>query len=176
MIRLTIHCAAIALALVPALAGCNMAARPKAPIQANLRDETVHGDRPTGPKGACWASDETPAVIETITDHIAEQATATSDAGYRTETRQQIVKPREQIWFRTPCDVDLTPDVIATLQRALAARGLYSGNPTGTLDAATRAAIRAFQIPRGLNSDRLLLATARDLGVIAADFGRITAK
>lgn len=164
-----------ALAQIGGLAGCNLADLPPAPVEANLRAETLRGDKPTGPDGACWASDETPAVIETITDQIAEAATDQSDAGYRTETRQEIVQPREKIWFRTPCAPALTTDVVATLQRALAARGLYKGEITGELDTATKTAIRIFQAARGLNSDRLSLAAARDLGVIASDFGDQTA-
>jgi hypothetical protein len=155
------------------LAGCQGAILPRAPVVADLGAQTVTGPRPTGPEGACWASDETPAVIETVTEQIAEQATAETDAGFRTETSQEIVKPREQIWFRTPCDADLTPEVLTTLQRALAVRGFYVGEPTGSFDPGTRRAIRAFQLQRGLNSDRLSLAAARDLGVIASDFGQI---
>ena len=160
-------------AMALCLAGCQGARLPPAPVVADLAAQTVTGARPSGPIGACWARDETPAVIETVTEQIAEAATDTTDAGYRTETRQEIIKPREQIWFRTPCDADLSPDVLTTLQRALAVRNFYSDAPTGVLDPTTRRAIRAFQLQRGLNSDRLSLAAARDLGVIASDFGQI---
>ncbi len=159
------------LAAACGLSGCNLVTSPTGPIVADLRAESVRGEMPTAPKGACWASDETPAVIETVIEQIAEAAAPDRDAGYRTETRQEIVQPREKIWFRTPCDAALSPDVVATLQRALAARGLYNAPSTGVLDPATRSAIRAFQLPRGLNSDRLSLAAARELGVVAADFG-----
>ena len=159
------------LAAAHGLAGCNLATAPRGPAVADLRDESVRGDRPTTPEGACWASDATPAVIETVTEQIAEAAAPDRDAGYRTEIRQEIVQPREKIWFRTPCDAALSPDVVTTLQRALAARGLYKPAATGVLDPATRSAIRAFQLARGLNSDRLSLSAARELGVVAADFG-----
>ena len=152
-------------------AGCALVPQPKAKADADLAAEIIQGPRPASPDGTCFATDETPAVIETVTDQIAQGATASQDAGYITQTRQNIIQPRAQIWFRAPCDAELTPDVIATLQRALAARGLYSADPTGMFDPATRAAIRAYQSPRGLNSDRLSLAAARDLGVIAADLG-----
>lgn len=157
------------------LAGCAIGARPKAPQDADLAAEIVQGARPTTPAGACWANDETPAVIETVTDQIAQAASPSQDAGYVTQVQQNIVQPRAQIWFRTPCDGVLTGDVITTLQRALAVRGFYSEDLTGQLDAATRRAIRAYQLPRGLNSDRLSLATARELGIVAADFGDETA-
>lgn len=159
------------LAVVYGLSGCNLATVTTGPVTADLRAESVRGERPNAPEGACWASDETPAVIETVTDQIAEAENPDQDAGYRTETRQEIVQPREKIWFRTPCDAALSPDVVTTLQRALAARGLYTSPNTGVIDPPTRRAIRAFQLPRGLNSDRLSLAAARELGVVAADFG-----
>ena len=152
-------------------AGCDLAGARRMPMGSDLIAETVRGDKPTGPDGACWASDETPAVIETVTEQIAEDPTGQSEGSYRTETRQEIVQPREKIWFRTPCAAELTPEVVATLQRALRARGLYALPASGVPDAATGAAIRAFQLPRGLNSDQLSLTAAQDLGVIAQDFG-----
>ena len=154
-----------------ALAGCQAIALPEAPADVSLAAEILQGDRPERPEGACWAKDETPAIIETITEQTAQDASVTQDAGYLTQTRHDIVQPRTQFWFRAPCDAVLTPDVIATLQRALAARGFFADTPSGLFDPATRAAIRVYQSARGLNSDRLSLAAARDLGVVAADFG-----
>ena len=172
MIRSRILCAALAVAPLFGLGGCGLGNDLVAPEAVDLSAETIRGSKPTTPKDACWASDETPAVIETVTEQIAEVATADRDAGFRTETVQEIVQPREKIWFRTPCDAALTPDVLTTLQRALAVRGFYTVPQTGVLDQTTRSAIRAFQLPRGLNSDRLSLAAARDLGVVPADFGQ----
>lgn len=165
MIRNPHICAVLA---VVSLAGCESQARPKAPEEASLAAEVLRGDRPNGPVGACWATDQTPGVIETVTE---QTASGTQDAGYVTQTHQEIVQERVQTWFRTPCDAALTQDVIATLQRALAVRSYYAGEPNGLFDPATRTAIRAYQAARGLNSDRLSLAAARDLGVVAADFG-----
>ena len=170
MIRPLISTAFGAAALCLLIGGCAGASLPKAPAAADLADEAFRGDKPDGPEGACWARDETPAVIETVTEQIAEAAGPENPAGYSTETRQEIIRPREQIWFRTPCDGDLTPDLVASLQRALTARGLLQTAPTGLLDAPTRIAIRAFQRPRGLNSDRLSLAAARDLGIVPKEF------
>lgn len=152
------------------LVGCNSAGVPRAPMGADLMAETRRGDQPTGPEGACWASDETPAIIQTVTEQIAEDPTEQSEGRYRTETRQEIVRPRETIWFRTPCAAELTPEVVATLQRALSARGLYVQPASGVIDIPTKSAIRAFQVPRGLNSDQLSLTAAQELGVIAQEF------
>ena len=171
MIRHRYLCAAMAVASSLALAGCEAIALPEAPADTSLAAEILQGDRPTAPEGACWAKDETPAIIETVTEQSAQEASVTQDAGYLTQTRHDIVQARTVFWFRAPCDADLTPDVIATLQRALAARGFLADTPSGLFDPATRAAIRAYQSARGLNSDRLSLAAARNLGIVTADFG-----
>ncbi|SFC48379.1 Putative peptidoglycan binding domain-containing protein [Tropicimonas isoalkanivorans] len=112
---------------------------------------------PDAAPGTCWGRDETPAVLETATEAAAPQ----------TITRQRIGEPRREIWFETPCPQDLTPDTLASLQRALAARGLYDGAVTGDLDSSTRMAIRRFQRPYGLDSDVLSLEAARRLGLAA---------
>ncbi|MEM8591707.1 MAG: peptidoglycan-binding protein [Pseudomonadota bacterium] len=129
---------------------------------------------PNSLPGQCWGRDTTPAVYETVTEQILLQPAEISTDGtlrsppiYKTETRQAIVRERNEIWFETPCDPDLTPDFIASVQRALAARGHYRGNATGVLDSRTRRAIRAYQAPQGLDSAILSLAAARQLGLVA---------
>lgn len=115
-----------------------------------------------------------PAVVETVTEQIlvapAElnaDGTVRRPAIYRTETRQAIIRERTEIRFETPCADVLTPEFVATLQRALAARGLYRGTVNGRMDAQTREAIRKYQAPQGLASGKLSLAAARSLGLIA---------
>lgn len=127
--------------------------------------------------GSCWSRDETPARIETVTEQVqlapavtAADGTVLRPATWRTETRQRILREREAVWFRTPCPELMTPELIASLQRALAARGLYGGPASGAMDGATRAAVRAFQRPRGLDSAVLSLDAARALGLVAFDF------
>jgi hypothetical protein len=87
-------------------------------------------------------------------------------AVYRTETRQDIVRERQELWFETLCTDALTPEFAASVQRALAARGLYTGQINGKLDRATRRAIAAYQKPEGLDSEILSLAGARKLGLV----------
>lgn len=151
------------------LSACQSTGLPGGSALSSTKIDLLRQEPPSGQAGICWATDETAAVIETVTETIPQTDPTTGEAVLQTQTRQQIVTPREQIWFRTPCAPELTPDVIATLQRALAVRDLYSAEPTGELDPVTRLAIRAFQAPRGLNSDRLSLAAARELGVVASD-------
>ncbi|WP_204355227.1 peptidoglycan-binding protein [Roseovarius amoyensis] len=156
-----------------ALGGCQAALPQMAePVHVSTRDEAPPGAAP----GTCWGQDETPAVVETVTEQIILQppeiladGTVQRPAVYKTETRQQIVKPRKTTWFETPCEHELTPEFIASLQRALAARGRYRGAVTGRMDARTRTAIRGFQRPQGLDSGMISLAAARQMGLIALD-------
>lgn len=131
-----------------------------APEVTQIRAAAPPGAAP----GTCWGRDATPAVIETVTEQVLLPG-ADGTASYHTETRQQIVRERREVWFRTPCLPEMTPEFIASLQRALAARGLYRGEITGVIDGPTRTAIRAYQKPEGLDSGTLSLAAARKLGL-----------
>lgn len=121
----------------------------------------------------CQARDDTPAVIETVTRSIAEPQ-SDGTVAYRTERETRIVDDRQEIWFDTLCRDDWTPEFIATLQRALIARELMAGPDTGRMDAATRAAIRAFQAGQGIDSDQLSVAAAKRLGLVAYDRAEVT--
>jgi hypothetical protein len=178
------HSAARALAALCllALAGCAGMPPPDTASRADFSGELVLRDEPgppEGPQGACWQADIRPAVIETVTEQVLIEPERRAADGtaipaiYGTETRQRIVEDRATVWFRAPCAAELTVEVIATVQRALKARGFYLLPLTGVLDAPTRDAIRRYQRGRGLDSDHLSLAAARELGVIAADPGRL---
>jgi hypothetical protein len=86
-----------------------------------------------------------------------------------TETRQQIVRQRQELWFETPCAAEDDPVFIESLQRALKARDIYRGQITGVMDTRTRRAVRQFQEPQGLDSSVLSLAAARQLGLSVWD-------
>lgn len=162
-----------------ALAACQSAYAPAAPGHADLAAELVQraeSGPPPGEEGICWGNDVTPAVIETVTDQelaapatLAADGTVLTPASYRSVTHQKIVQDRAEVWFRAPCPAVMTADFIATLQRALKARGLYRLALTGAMDGPTRDAIRRFQAPLGFDSPLLTLAAARDLGLVAAD-------
>lgn len=161
---------------VALVAGCQAGGVPKAPGQVDLAAEVVRLDRPgppTRPEGACWEKDVTPAVIETVTEQVLVTEEERDAAGqvvkpatYRTDTRARMVRDREEVWFRAPCPADYTLDFVASLQRALKARGYYLLPLTGALDTPTRDAVRRFQADRGLDSPLLSLAAARDLGLL----------
>lgn len=157
------------------LTACQTAV-PKAPSQSNLAAEIVRLDKPgppARPEGACWESDVTPAVIETVTEQVVvapetrgPEGQVLTQASYRTDTRTRIVRDREEVWFRAPCPTDYTVEFVASLQRALKARGYFLLPLTGQMDAGTRDAVRRFQAERGLDSPRLSLAAARELGLL----------
>ncbi|MEO3416412.1 peptidoglycan-binding domain-containing protein [Roseovarius sp. CAU 1744] len=160
------------LLVVCVVAGCD--AGPTGP-EPELQETTATAPPGAAP-GTCWGKDVSPAVVETVTEQVLVQpAERRSDgsiaqpAVYRTESRQAIVRERRETWFETPCADQLTPEFIATLQRALGARDLYRGAITGQMDARTRAAIRAYQARQGLDSAVLSITAARTLGLIAIE-------
>ena len=138
---------------------------------------TDFAEAPPGARaGACYGKDVTPAVIEQVTERALVQepqfgpeGNVITPARYEEHTTSQVVQGREEIYFETPCPPRWTPDFIASVQRALSARGLYAGAPDGVLSPATRQAIRAFQISRGLNSGILSTESARALGLVEVD-------
>lgn len=140
------------------------------PDFAQARVPAPPGVRPD----SCWVRDVSPAQVETVTRQIEvsparrdAEGRLLSPARYRTETAQVIVAERQELVFETPCPDRLTPDFVATLQRALEARGLYRGPISGKMDIATRRAVRRYQRQRGLPSALLSMQSARALGLIA---------
>ncbi|MCC1493167.1 peptidoglycan-binding protein [Cognatishimia sp. F0-27] len=88
---------------------------------------------------------------------------------YRKTLVPKIIEPSKALRFETPCPSVWTEDFIATLQRALLARGYFNGIVSGRMDDATRAAVRRYQTEQGLESATLSLDTARTLGLVAID-------
>ncbi|MDC0659723.1 peptidoglycan-binding domain-containing protein [Leisingera sp. SS27] len=165
--------------LAPALLLAALAALPACvqPQPGSPGSETSRTGRyapPGAAPGTCWSKHTSPAVIETVTSQVLAEPAQLDASGrvlrpatFRTETSQQIVRPRQEQWIEIPCPEMMTPDFIRTIQRALAARGLYRGPVHGQMDAATRAAVQRYQAPLGLDSGTLTLASARRLGLIA---------
>jgi len=160
------------------LAAC--ASAPETAAQLDLGDEVIITDFALAPPDArpdaCYGKDVTPAVIEHVTERVLVTEAEIGPDGnvlappqYEERTTRKLVNGHEPIFFETPCPPRWTPDFIASIQRALKTRGLYAGPISGTLDAQTRAAIRAFQVERGLNSAILSTESARALGLVEVD-------
>ena len=126
-------------------------------------------------EGTCYARTTTPAIIETVTEQVMVQpasvrsdGTVENPAAFRTVTRQQILRERREVEFETPCANVMTPQLIASVQRALIARGYYRGSITGVIDARTAAAIERFQTDEDdVHTNVMTLRTARTLGLVA---------
>ncbi|WP_102224999.1 peptidoglycan-binding domain-containing protein [Acidimangrovimonas sediminis] len=131
----------------------------------SLASEIVTRTEPGPPStvpGECWTHTTLPAVIQTTTEHVE-----TAPGVFSTVSHQQIVRQRRKVWFRSPCPAQMTPEFIASLQRALKARGLYTLPLTGRMDAPTRKAVGRYQSSLGLDSDILSTGAARQLGLEA---------
>lgn len=162
------------------LAGCGARAPVPLPdLTVDLGDGVIRGGTGAAPPGSdpgtCWGRDVRPARVETVTEHFLVSPAGTGPDGtlqpavYRTETRQSILEDREPLLFPAPCPEVMDQAFVASLQRALAVRGLYSGQATGVADRATRQAIRTFQRPQGLDSSLLSMAAAQQLGLVRYD-------
>lgn len=171
---------AMSAAMLCALAACS--AGPDSEVTRAVAQTGAPADAPLvapPPSGAdadgrCWATEVTPAVYENVMGQvqvvqaeIAPDGTVLRPPIYRRAPVPRLVRPRSQMTFEAPCAVQTSPDFAASVQRALAARGYFSGNVTGVFDAPTTAAIRAYQLERGLDSGKISLETARALGLVA---------
>jgi peptidoglycan hydrolase-like protein with peptidoglycan-binding domain len=70
------------------------------------------------------------------------------------------------------CPTDLRSEFVASVQRALAARGQYAGPVTGQMSAATREAIQRYQQQSGLGGPTpgvLTVRAAQSLGLWAVE-------
>lgn len=175
----TLHTVRVALALcvLSACMDADVTRSTDAPSRAPIAD-------PIGPLanpatvdaaiGTCYARTVSPALIETVTEQVIipevlnEDGSVVSPASFRTDTRQEILRERREIEFETPCDNILTPPFVASVQRALIARGYYRGPVSGEIDHRTSDAIRRFQVDQDdVHTATLTLKTARNLGLIA---------
>ena len=171
--------AALAAALLLAACGGGRVPVPLPDLSVDLAEGVIRGGTGAAPAGtdadSCWGRDVRPARVETVTEHFLVSPAGSAPDGtvtpavYRTETRQSILEDREPLLFPAPCPEVMDQTFVASLQRALQVRGLYSGPATGIPDRATRRAIRTFQRPQGLDSSVLSMAAAQQLGLVRYD-------
>lgn len=143
---------------LPLLAACQVAPAPSAATRAEASAPTAPASLPAASEGGCWTTDRVPALTETV--YVA-------DASGARQPQTRELRPAEERLFAVPCAREMTPELIASLQRALNARGLYAGAVSGAMDAETVAAVRRYQAPLGLDSGVLSLDAAQQLGLIA---------
>lgn len=165
------------LAIASIEASVDSALRPlseTAPVRLTPIERTQPVLKPLAAPQVCTAREETPAIyeqvmgeVQVVQAEIAPDGTVLRAPIYRRAPVPKVVRPRAEISFEAPCPESLTPEFIASLQRALYARGYYTGPVTRSMDAATSAAIGRYQSERGLDSSQLSLETARSLGLVA---------
>lgn len=132
--------------------------------------------------GRCYGRDITPAIIETVTEQVlvgeaafGEDGTLVRPARYESVIRQQITRERQEVAFETLCPPAYTEVFVASLQRALRARGFYSGDITGMMDTRTGRAVQDYQRREGPDSPLLWIAAARELGLVQLSEDQIEA-
>ena len=86
-------------------------------------------------------------------------------ATYKTVSKQVQVAPQTVKWMPVLCKSSMTVNTISKIQRALTAAG-FNTPVTGSLDAATKASVKAYQTKKGLIVSGLSIATLKDLGVL----------
>ena len=159
------------------LAACRGGLEVEAPQTARAFDAEIRASAPALGTGGCWAEDLRPALFEIVTEQREVAPERRDGAGrviaparFTSETHQRELRPRQQVWFRTPCPEEIgQPEVFtASLQRALKARGFYGGAVTGESGPETLAALQRYQAANGLESATLSLEAARALGLVAA--------
>ena len=86
-------------------------------------------------------------------------------ATYKTVSKQVQVSPQSVKWMPVLCKSSMTVETISRIQKALTAAG-FKTPVTGSLDAATKASVRAYQTKKGLTVSGLSIDTLKDLGVL----------
>jgi hypothetical protein len=107
--------------------------------------------------------------VEVVPAVTAADGTVQTPPVFRNQTGPVTEEVAPGTRFATLCPDELTPERVATLQRALKARLAFNAPITGVYDAATSTAVQAFQVPLGIDSPELARSLAQRLGLIPFD-------
>ncbi|MCD8533918.1 MAG: peptidoglycan-binding protein [Verrucomicrobia bacterium] len=88
-----------------------------------------------------------------------------TEAKYDTVQKQVRVSGGTQEWRQILCETNVTPEVVARIQQALASKGLNPGAINGQLSPETLAAVREFQIKSNLATGGVTYETLQRLGI-----------
>ena len=102
--------------------------------------------------------------VTTVVKPAEVKRTAIPEA-YRTITKREMVSPSKVEWKRVVCQSSITSSTIRALQTALKNEGHYTGPIDGIVGAQTRAAVKAYQIKKGLSTGGITHAVIKSLGV-----------
>ncbi len=95
----------------------------------------------------------------------AQQKRSQIPAQYETVSRRTKVSETRMEWRPVLCETNTTPELIASVQRALRESGLNPGPIDGRLGPQTMTAVRSYQQKKGLATGGLTLSTLDALGV-----------
>ena len=162
-----------AVVAVAALAGCSGSG-----VEGRGTELIALGEIETDRDGRCFARTAPPTQTEVVTELVEVEPARTDANGvvitpaiFRNITRPVTRPVGDGARFEAVCPQVYTAEMVETLQRALIVRRAYGGPVNGVLDAATRAAVRAFQLEDGLDSPVLAVRVAQDLGIVAVPRG-----
>ena len=96
----------------------------------------------------------------------AKERTIQIPAAYDTVVKREKVSDSRLEWKSVLCDTNTTPDVIASLQRALKMRGYNPGRVDGVLGRETLDAVASYQRSKGMASGQLTMETLRSLNIL----------
>lgn len=161
-----------ALILLLGLSSCGKPAplpQPEAPV-------IEQGEIETMADGRCFAFSAPLMEPQIIVERVVSAPETTDENGnvltaavYRDEEREILVPVGEPERFEVICPQNLSQSFVATVQRALLARGYYVGSVNGLMDQQTRNAILSYQKDQGLRSPNLGVETAIGLGLVSAE-------
>jgi hypothetical protein len=86
-------------------------------------------------------------------------------ATYKTVTKQVRVSEQSVKWMPVLCKSSMTIETISRIQKALTTAG-FKTPVTGSLDATTKASVKAYQTKNGLTVSGLSIDTLKRLGVL----------
>ncbi len=102
--------------------------------------------------------------VTTIVKPAEVKRTAIPES-YRTITKREMITPSKVEWKRVVCQSSITSSTIRALQTALKNEGHYHGPIDGIVGSQTRAAVKEYQIKKGLATGGITHAVIKALGV-----------
>lgn len=86
-------------------------------------------------------------------------------AEYQTVSQRKLVREGSLEWRSILCETNMSPGVVAELQRALSSAGFEAGSADGNYGRQTANAVEAYQRSKGLATGQLTIETLRALGI-----------
>ncbi len=95
----------------------------------------------------------------------AQQKEITHPAVYKNVVKKELVSNSSTEWAPILCKTNASRSSISKVQRALAKKGFFSGAADGVIGSKTMAAVKRYQMKKGLATGGLTLETLKSLNV-----------